>query len=166
MFRRGRNLRADPRVVLSFEAPGQTYGLDYYLVLHGHARVTEGGGAQTIETFKLVKLDGGVAQAAEGPVRRIRTDADEELEASRDDVRLFAIFLDDYHVRRLNGPSVGDQLAAIDGIDAIQRVRSERIRFRGTPVVVTYHPAALLRNPNWKKPTWDDIRIARQLLDR
>ncbi|OFV94085.1 MAG: hypothetical protein A3G76_07655 [Acidobacteria bacterium RIFCSPLOWO2_12_FULL_65_11] len=73
--------------------------------------VTEGGGAQTIETFKLVKLDGGVAQAAEGPVRRIRTDADEELEASRDDVRLFAIFLDDYHVRRLNGPSVGDQLA-------------------------------------------------------
>ena len=34
------------------------------------------------------------------------------------------------------------------------------------PLVVTYHPAALLRNPNWKKPTWDDVRIARQLLDR
>jgi len=38
--------------------------------------------------------------------------------------------------------------------------------YRGTPLVVTYHPAALLRNPNWKKPAWDDIRIARQLLDR
>jgi uracil-DNA glycosylase family 4 len=38
--------------------------------------------------------------------------------------------------------------------------------FDGIPLVVTYHPAALLRNPNWKKPTWDDIRIARQLLDR
>ncbi len=37
--------------------------------------------------------------------------------------------------------------------------------FRGVPLVVTYHPAALLRNPNWKKPTWDDVRIARQLLD-
>ncbi len=37
--------------------------------------------------------------------------------------------------------------------------------FRGTPLVVTYHPAALLRNPNWKKPTWDDVRIARRLLD-
>ena len=37
--------------------------------------------------------------------------------------------------------------------------------YRGTPLVVTYHPAALLRNPNWKKPTWDDVRIARQLLD-
>jgi len=38
-------------------------------------------------------------------------------------------------------------------------------RFRGIPVIVTYHPAALLRNPNWKKPTWDDVRIAHRLLD-
>ncbi|HEY9382541.1 MAG TPA: uracil-DNA glycosylase [Gemmatimonadales bacterium] len=38
--------------------------------------------------------------------------------------------------------------------------------YREIPLVVTYHPAALLRNPNWKKPAWDDIRIARQLLDR
>lgn len=38
--------------------------------------------------------------------------------------------------------------------------------FHGIPLVVTYHPAALLRNPNWKKPTWDDVRIARQLLER
>ena len=38
--------------------------------------------------------------------------------------------------------------------------------YGGIPLIVTYHPAALLRNPNWKKPTWDDIRIARQLLDR
>ncbi len=38
-------------------------------------------------------------------------------------------------------------------------------RYDGIPLVVTYHPAALLRNPNWKKPTWDDVRIARQLLD-
>jgi uracil-DNA glycosylase len=38
--------------------------------------------------------------------------------------------------------------------------------YGGIPLVVTYHPAALLRNPNWKKPAWDDVRIARQLLDR
>jgi len=37
-------------------------------------------------------------------------------------------------------------------------------RFRGIPLIVTYHPAALLRNPNWKKPTWDDVRIARRLI--
>jgi DNA polymerase len=44
-------------------------------------------------------------------------------------------------------------------------LRNHIHRFRGTPVVVTYHPAALLRNPNWKRPTWDDVRIAARLLD-
>lgn len=44
-------------------------------------------------------------------------------------------------------------------------LRNKTHRFRGTPLIVTYHPAALLRNPNWKRPTWDDVRIARQLLD-
>ena len=44
-------------------------------------------------------------------------------------------------------------------------MRNHVHRFRGIPVIVTYHPAALLRNPNWKRPTWDDVRIARRLLD-
>jgi DNA polymerase len=44
-------------------------------------------------------------------------------------------------------------------------MRNQVHRFRGIPVIVTYHPAALLRNPNWKRPTWDDVRIARRLLD-
>jgi DNA polymerase len=37
-------------------------------------------------------------------------------------------------------------------------------RYDAIPLVVSYHPAALLRNPNWKRPAWDDVRIARQLL--
>ena len=45
-------------------------------------------------------------------------------------------------------------------------LRAKVHSYRGIPLVVTYHPAALLRNPNWKKPTWDDVRIARQLVDR
>src|SRR6185295_16966158 len=44
-------------------------------------------------------------------------------------------------------------------------LRNHTHRFRGIPVIVTYHPAALLRNPNWKRPTWDDVRIARRILD-
>lgn len=44
-------------------------------------------------------------------------------------------------------------------------LRNKTHRFRGTPLIVTYHPAALLRNPNWKRPTWDDVRIARRFLD-
>jgi DNA polymerase len=49
---------------------------------------------------------------------------------------------------------------------SLGELRGRVHRFSGIPLVVTYHPAALLRNPNWKKPTWDDVRIARQLLDR
>ncbi len=66
----------------------------------GDFEVVEDGKPQKIETFKLVKLDGGTAEALKEPPKEIRTDYDEEAEAARDDVRLFAIFLDDYHVRR------------------------------------------------------------------
>src|SRR5213083_1948215 len=62
--------------------------------------VSEDGKPQKIETFKLVKLDGGRAESIKEPPKEIRTDYDEESEAAREDVRLFAIFLDDYHVRR------------------------------------------------------------------
>ena len=32
---------------------------------------------------------------------------------------------------------------------------------RGVPIRVTYHPAALLRNPQWKRPTWEDMQAVR-----
>src|SRR4051812_45139014 len=72
--------------------------------------ITEEGKPQHVETFKLISLDGGLMPGPDGPPRQIRTDADEEAEAARDDVRLFAIFLDDYHVRRLASMSVRDPL--------------------------------------------------------
>ena len=50
--------------------------------------------------------------------------------------------------------------------ESLGNLRGKVHNYRGIKLVVTYHPAALLRNPNWKKPTWDDVRIARQLLDR
>jgi uracil-DNA glycosylase len=49
---------------------------------------------------------------------------------------------------------------------SLGELRNKVHTYNGLPLVVTYHPAALLRNPNWKKPTWDDVRIVRQLLDR
>jgi uracil-DNA glycosylase len=49
---------------------------------------------------------------------------------------------------------------------SLGELRSKVHTYNGIPLVVTYHPAALLRNPNWKKPAWDDVRIVRQLLDR
>lgn len=49
---------------------------------------------------------------------------------------------------------------------SLTALRNKVHDYRGIPLIVTYHPAALLRNPHWKRPTWDDVRIARQLLDR
>lgn len=47
----------------------------------------------------------------------------------------------------------------------IGKLRGLVHRYHGTPLVVTYHPAALLRNPSWKRPTWDDVKLARRILD-
>ncbi len=33
------------------------------------------------------------------------------------------------------------------------------------PVVPTYHPAALLRNPSLKRPVWEDMKRLREMLD-
>ena len=49
---------------------------------------------------------------------------------------------------------------------AIGKLRGRVHTFYGIPLVVTYHPAALLRNPNWKRPTWEDVKLARRILDR
>jgi VWFA-related protein len=73
--------------------------------------VNEDGKPQKIETFKLVKLDGGRADSMKEPPKEIRTDYDEEAEAARDDVRLFSIFLDDYHVRKGASLASRNQLA-------------------------------------------------------
>jgi DNA polymerase len=33
----------------------------------------------------------------------------------------------------------------------------------GIPLVVTYHPAYLLRSPLEKRKSWDDLRLAQQV---
>jgi DNA polymerase len=48
----------------------------------------------------------------------------------------------------------------------IGKLRGQVHRYYGVPLIVTYHPAALLRNPSWKRPTWEDVQLARGILDR
>lgn len=51
------------------------------------------------------------------------------------------------------------------GTDAsLSRLRGDWHEVRGIPVRVTYHPAALLRNPAWKRPTWEDMQLVRDRL--
>ncbi len=48
----------------------------------------------------------------------------------------------------------------------IGKLRGLEHRYHGIPLVATYHPAALLRNPNWKRPAWEDVQLARRIFDR
>ena len=45
------------------------------------------------------------------------------------------------------------------------RLRGTVHSYQGVPLVVTYHPAALLRNPKWTRPVWDDLQLLRGVLD-
>jgi uracil-DNA glycosylase family 4 len=46
------------------------------------------------------------------------------------------------------------------------KLRGTVYSYRGVPLVVTYHPAAILRNQGWTRATWDDFQLLRQVLDR
>jgi uracil-DNA glycosylase len=48
---------------------------------------------------------------------------------------------------------------------SIGKLRNQIHRYYGVPLIVTYHPAALLRNPSWKRPAWEDVKLARRILD-
>ncbi len=51
------------------------------------------------------------------------------------------------------------------GTDAsLTRLRGEWHDLHGIPLRVTYHPAALLRNAAWKRPTWEDMQLVRDQL--
>jgi DNA polymerase len=47
---------------------------------------------------------------------------------------------------------------------SISRMRGEWHSFAGTPLRVTYHPAALLRYSTYKRPTWEDMQVIRDRL--
>ena len=50
-------------------------------------------------------------------------------------------------------------------VDApVASLRHRVHRYRGTPLVVTYHPAYLLRNPADKAKAWEDLLFARRTL--
>jgi uracil-DNA glycosylase family 4 len=48
----------------------------------------------------------------------------------------------------------------------LSRLRGELHSLNGIPMMVTFHPAALLRNPEWKRPVWEDVQRLRKLYDQ
>ncbi|PSQ96695.1 MAG: uracil-DNA glycosylase [Bacteroidetes bacterium SW_9_63_38] len=53
----------------------------------------------------------------------------------------------------------------LDRSSSLSNLRDKEHDFYGTPLMVTYHPAALLRNSNWKRPTWEDVKLLRTRYD-
>jgi uracil-DNA glycosylase family 4 len=48
--------------------------------------------------------------------------------------------------------------------DSIAKLRLEMHDYNGIPAIVTYHPAALLRYSEYKKPAWEDLQKLQKLL--
>lgn len=46
------------------------------------------------------------------------------------------------------------------------KLRSQIWKWNDFNLVATYHPAALLRNSNWKRPTWEDFQWIQKLLEK
>jgi uracil-DNA glycosylase family 4 len=62
------------------------------------------------------------------------------------------------------GRVAAQNLLGVD--DAVSRLRGRDLAYRDIPVVVTWHPAYLLREPAAKRDTWDDIKRVNRLLGR
>jgi uracil-DNA glycosylase family 4 len=46
----------------------------------------------------------------------------------------------------------------------ISRLRGNWFEYRGVPLMPTFHPAYLLRNPSSKRDVWEDMKLVRELL--
>lgn len=49
--------------------------------------------------------------------------------------------------------------------DSLKDMRGKFHPFMDRNLMVTYHPAALLRNPQWKRPAWEDVQLLREKYD-
>ena len=49
--------------------------------------------------------------------------------------------------------------------DSLGVLRKSIFEYEGAKVIVTYHPAALLRNPHWKKDCWEDLKKFRKMYE-
>ena len=55
--------------------------------------------------------------------------------------------------------------ALLNSEESIGRLRGQVHSYRGIPLVVTYHPAYILRSPQQGRVAWQDFQLLRQVLD-
>ena len=61
------------------------------------------------------------------------------------------------------GRVAGKTLLGVD--KSLKDMREKIHNYYDFDLIVTYHPAALLRNPNWKPEAWNDFKWIRSLID-
>jgi VWFA-related protein len=99
--------------------------------------------------IQRVRFLGAEAYNGDATLAPIRTHDDEEREASRDDVHVYAIFLDDYHVRRMG------ELRVVEPLLAFVR------QLPATDLVAVYYPLDSMTDVHFsreRQPVFEAIR--------
>ena len=50
--------------------------------------------------------------------------------------------------------------------EGIGKLHGRVFQFRGVPLIPTYHPSAVLRNPVYRKPVWDDLQKLQRIIEQ
>lgn len=64
------------------------------------------------------------------------------------------------------GATAVEGLVTLPEGQTISKVRGEWLAFEGIPLMPTYHPAYMLRNPAMKRPVWEDLKTVLRYLGR
>jgi DNA polymerase len=150
---------ANARLVFVGEAPGRDEDLQ------GRPFVGAAGQLLTkmIEAMGFAREDVYICNVLKSRPPENRTPLPEEVEACRpyltEQLRIIRprviCALGAVAAKALLGPAT-----------AITQVRGQVRDYEGTPVVPTFHPAYLLRNPDAKKLVWQDLKRVRALLEQ
>lgn len=92
-----------------------------------------------------------------------RTPEPEEAEACRSFLEAQIHALNPAMILALGRTAAQNLLHTTTGIT---QLRNQFHTCGNIPLLVTYHPSALLRNPDWKRPAWDDLKLFRSKLEQ
>lgn len=66
LYKKLKNIQRDARVALSMATGGKTKGLDNYLVINGHARITVGGAPELVNRLAQIYIAPGTTFVPDG----------------------------------------------------------------------------------------------------
>jgi len=52
--------------------------------------------------------------------------------------------------------------ALLQNEETLSQMRQQFFPYKDSKLMVTYHPSALLHNPQWKRPAWEDLKMLKR----